>query len=134
MLRPSWLEGSVEQVRATEKCGLPSPAVDAEVPRNAERAGLHAYIHLVAWPEPIVIVGIHREPLDFLAFTPTAHEEPPRAAHDSRHIVAAVDDRGVIRQICLRIQSTIHKKRGGQNPRQQDETRVDALQPFEFLA
>src|SRR2546428_333856 len=61
MLRPSWLEGSVEQVRATEKCGLPSPAVDAEVPPKAERAGLHAYIHLVALPEPIVIGRIHRQ-------------------------------------------------------------------------
>src|SRR5437879_5521474 len=99
MLRPSWLEGSVEQVRATEKCGLPSPAVDAEVPRNAERAGLHAYIHLVAWPEPIVIAGIHRQPLDLLAFTPGTHEKPARAAYDSGHVVAAVNDRGVVRYI-----------------------------------
>src|SRR5712692_4978677 len=100
MLRaPSWLEGSVEQVRATEKWGLRSPAVDAEVPGNAERAGLDSDVYLVARLKAIVVVGIHRQPLDLLAFTPGAHEKPARAAYDSGHVVAAVNDRGVVRYI-----------------------------------
>src|SRR5713226_9234409 len=99
MLRPSWLEGRVEQVRATEKCGLRSAAVDAEVPGNAERAGLDSDVYLVARLKAIVDVSVHRQPLDLLAFTPGAHEKPARAADDSRHVVAAVIDRGVLRYI-----------------------------------
>src|SRR5712691_10868118 len=61
-------------------------------------------------------------------------EQAARAADDSRHVVAAIHSSGVISHVFLRVQLPVHKQGGSQNPWQWDESRVNALEHFEFPA
>src|SRR5215469_15403585 len=94
--------------------GLPavSPAVDAVIPGNPERARLDADVDLVTGLKAIEVVYVDGEALVFLPFAPGVHDEPPRPAHNPRHVVASSDRFGVIHNIFGGIQSAIHKKKG----------------------
>src|ERR1700693_6055996 len=62
------------------------------------------------------------------------NEQATRAADDSRHVVAAIHSSGVISHVFFRVQLPVHKKCSSQNPRQWNESRVNALEHFEFPA
>src|SRR5260370_40555831 len=90
-----------------------SAAINAEIPRNAERARIDAHRHRIASMKAIVVIEIHGQPLDFLPLAPGMHKQAARAADDSRHVVAAVNGSGVIGHVIPRVELPVHEQRRG---------------------
>src|SRR5262244_1245825 len=111
-----------------------SAAVDAVIPRDAESAGLDGDFDEIAVTKAIEIVCIHREPLNALAVAPGVHQQTTAAANDALHVEAAFDNGRIVGHVICRIQPPIDEKSGRQNPRQWNESGVDALQHLDFLA
>src|SRR3984893_10840633 len=102
-----------------------SAAVDAVVPGDSHCAGFDGYLHKIAIVEAIEVVDINRETLEMLARAPRAHEQASAAAHDALHVEAAFDDGWVVENAFLSVQSAIHEKCCGQDPRQRNKSGVD---------
>jgi len=108
--------------------------VNAVVPRNAERAGFHADDHRVTNAQAVEIVQINREALDALMIAPRMDIQPAGASDQPFHIKSPYDYGGVVRDIFLCIEPAVHHERGGENPGQRNESGIDALENFDFLA
>jgi hypothetical protein len=111
-----------------------SAAVDAVVPRDAEGAGLDGYFHQVTDVESVEVVGVYGQALVGLTWAPTTNRQAARAAYQSLHIKAADNCGGVIGDIFYVVEAAVDEQRGGENPRKRDESRVDALEDFNFFA
>ena len=109
-------------------------AVDAVEPGNAESAGLDADDDAIAFVEAVEVIGIHGEAFKAAAGTPGADKDAAGAADDAGHLVAAVDDGGVVDDVLAGIEAAVEKENGGEDEGDGNEAGEEMAEDFNVAA